>query len=145
VNPEASDPAVSAPVPVRFGYEPEIRPAGNVPEVIFDATVVSVVADAASPETAADVIAIPVFVTLVTCPCALVTKTGTLEDVPYVPAVPTLEILNVVDGLRFSPVPARYGTAELIRVNVMLVTPKTMTPITLHTYVSPAPVSPAVI
>jgi hypothetical protein len=41
-----------------------MRPDGSVPEVMFDATVVSVVADAASPETAAAAIAMPVFVTL---------------------------------------------------------------------------------
>jgi hypothetical protein len=49
---------------------------------MLDATVVFVVADAASPETAADVMAIPVFVTLDTCPCALVTNTGTVDAEP---------------------------------------------------------------
>jgi hypothetical protein len=39
---------------------------GKVPEVMLDALVVSVVADAASPETAPDAMAMPVFVTLVT-------------------------------------------------------------------------------
>jgi hypothetical protein len=63
--------------------------------VIFEALVVSVVAEAAKPETAPDAMAIPVFVTDVTWPCALVTNTGTLEAEPYVPAVPVLAILNV--------------------------------------------------
>jgi hypothetical protein len=69
------------------------------------ASVVSVVAEAASPETAAEEMAIPVFVTDVTCPCALVTKTGTLDAEPYVPAVPVLVMLNWVPE-RVSPVPA---------------------------------------
>ena len=64
VNPEASEPATRAPVPVRLLYVPVIRPAGSVPVVIFAALVVSVVAEVASPETAADVMAIPVLVTL---------------------------------------------------------------------------------
>jgi hypothetical protein len=48
---------------------------------------------------------IVVFVTLVTCPCALVTKTGTVDAEPYVPAVPVLVMLNCVP-LSVSPVPA---------------------------------------
>jgi len=75
-------PAASVPTPVMPVYEPDKRPAPKVPELIFDASVVSVVADAARPDTAADVIAIAVFVTEVTCPCALVTKTGTLDADP---------------------------------------------------------------
>jgi hypothetical protein len=62
---------------------------------MFDASVVSVVADGAKPETAVEEMAIPVFVTDVTCPCALVAKTGTDDAEPYVPAVPVLAILNV--------------------------------------------------
>jgi hypothetical protein len=62
---------------------------------MFEASVVSVVAEAAKPETAAEEIAIPVFVTDVTWPCALVIKTGTDDAEPYVPAVPVLAILNV--------------------------------------------------
>jgi hypothetical protein len=48
---------------------------------------------------------IVVFVTLVTCPCALVTKTGTVDAEPYVPAVPVLVMLNWVP-VRVNPVPA---------------------------------------
>ena len=48
------------------------------------------------PETAPDAMAIPVFVTDVTWPCALVTKTGTDDAEPYVPAVPVLAMLNVL-------------------------------------------------
>jgi hypothetical protein len=70
------------------------------------ALVVSVVAEAARPETAAEEMAIPVFVTEVTCPCALVTKTGTLDAEPYVPAVPVLAMLKVYVGDSLSPVPA---------------------------------------
>jgi hypothetical protein len=44
---------------------------------MFEALVVSVVAEAAKPETAVDVIPMAVFVTAVTCPCALVVNTGT--------------------------------------------------------------------
>jgi hypothetical protein len=54
----------------------------SVPLVMLDALVVSVVAEAARPETAAAAIAIAVGVTLVTCPCALVAKTGTLDAEP---------------------------------------------------------------
>lgn len=53
-----------------------------MPEEILAALVVSVVADAARPDTAAEVMAMPVFVTLVTCPCALVVSTGTLDADP---------------------------------------------------------------
>jgi hypothetical protein len=70
------------------------------------AFVVSVVADAAKPDTAADEIAILVGVTPVTWPCALVVKTGTEFAPPYVPAVPVLAILNVYDGDSLNPVPA---------------------------------------
>jgi hypothetical protein len=55
---------------------------------MFAAFVVSVVADAASPETAAEVMAMLVGVTPDTCPCALVVITGTVDAEPYVPAVP---------------------------------------------------------
>jgi hypothetical protein len=82
VNPDANEPAASAPVPVIPVYDPLSRPEGSVPDVIFAAFVVSVVAEAAKPETAAEVIAIPVLVTLVTCPWALVTKTGTFDAEP---------------------------------------------------------------
>jgi hypothetical protein len=62
---------------------------------MFVASVVSVVAEAAKPETAAEEMAIPVGATPVTCPCALVVKTGTDDAEPYVPAVPVLAMLNV--------------------------------------------------
>ena len=46
-----------------------------------------------------------VFVTLVTCPLALVVSTGTWEAEPYVPAVPVGVILNSVPE-SVKPVPA---------------------------------------
>jgi hypothetical protein len=75
---------------------------------MFAALVVSVVAEAASPETAPDAMAIVVFVALVICPCALTAMTGTIDAEPYVlAATPVVEMLNVVAGLRFRPVPAK--------------------------------------
>jgi hypothetical protein len=63
-------------------YEPLSRATGSVPDVIFAALVVSVVAEAARPDTAADVIAIAVGVTPDTCPLAFVVMTGTEEAEP---------------------------------------------------------------
>lgn len=53
----------------------------------------------------------------------MVTKTGTIEAEPYVPAVPTLVILNVVAGERFKPVPAVYVIGALNCKNVSAVVP----------------------
>ena len=47
-----------------------------------------------------------VLVTPVTCPCALVVRTGTEDAEPYVPAVPTLAMLKVYSGDSLRPVPA---------------------------------------
>ncbi|NBS71405.1 hypothetical protein EBT31_21210, partial [bacterium] len=60
VKPEPKDPAVSVPTPVMPVYEPDIRALGKVPEEMLAALVVSVVADAARPETAPAAIAIAV-------------------------------------------------------------------------------------
>ena len=81
------------------------RPVGRVPDEMLAALVVSVVADAARPETDAAEIAIAVGVTLVTCPLALVVMTGTDDAEPYVPAVPVGVMLNCVPD-RVKPVPA---------------------------------------
>ena len=96
----------------------------SVPDEILLALVVSVVAEAAKPETAPDAMAIPVGVTLVTCPCALVVKTGTEAAPPYVPAVPVLAILNVKAGDSFSPVPAVYviGAANCWKTSAVVPT-----------------------
>lgn len=59
------------------------------------------------------------------------------------PAVPTSEMLKVVAGFRFRPVPAKYGTVALIWANVMAVVPNVIVPIVLQAYNSPAPVLPA--
>jgi hypothetical protein len=59
-------PAASVPTPVIPVYEPFKRPVGNVPLVMLAALVVSVVAEAARPETAAAAIAIAVGVAAVT-------------------------------------------------------------------------------
>ena len=59
-------PAVSVPTPVMPVYDPDIRPVPNVPLVMLEAFVASVVADAANPETAPEAIAIAVLVTEVT-------------------------------------------------------------------------------
>lgn len=61
-------PAVSVPTPVTPVYEPFKRPVGKVPLVMFDALVVSVVADGANPDTALEEMAMLVLVTLVSCP-----------------------------------------------------------------------------
>ena len=74
---------------------------------MFDALVVSVVADAAKPETALDAIEIAVLLALVIWPWALTAMVGTLAARPYEPAVTAvLVMLNVVDGERVNPVPA---------------------------------------
>lgn len=63
-------------------------------------------------------------VTPVACPCALNVTTGTAEAEPYVVAVtPVLEMLNVVAGERFKPVPAVYVIGALNCRNVMAVVP----------------------
>lgn len=49
---------------------------------MFAALVVSVVADAAKPDTAPAAIAIAVFVTEVSWPCAFTAKTGTWDAEP---------------------------------------------------------------
>ena len=98
-------PEVRVPTPVIFAYDPINLADGSVPLVMFAAFVVSVVAEAARPDTAAEVIEIAVLVTPVTCPWAFVVSTGTEEAEPYVPAVPVFVMLNWVP-LRVSPVPA---------------------------------------
>lgn len=103
--------AVNALVPLPLTYPVNVfapvppRATASVPEEMLDAFVVSVVAEAAKPETAAEEMAIAVLVTEVTCPCALVTNTGTEEAEPYVPAVPVFVMLNWVP-LSVRPVPA---------------------------------------
>ena len=64
-------PTVSVPTPVIPVYEPLSRPVGNVPEVMFVAFVVSMVADGARPDTALAAMAIGVLTELVKRPCAL--------------------------------------------------------------------------
>ena len=87
-------------------YEPLMRPLGNVPDVMFVALVVSVVAEAANPDTAPEAIAIEVLTTEVSWPCAFTVKTGTCEAEPYVAAVTlVLAMLNVVPT-KVRPVPA---------------------------------------
>ena len=56
--------------------------APNVPDVILDALVVSVVADVAKPETAPEEMAIATLAALVILPVASTTKVGTLDAVP---------------------------------------------------------------
>ena len=65
--------------PYTFAVTPEVAnlAAAKVPEVIFVALDVSVVADAAKPVTAAAAIAILVFVTEVICPVLVTVNTGT--------------------------------------------------------------------
>lgn len=124
------------------------EPSNVPPEVRYVPAVRALATEPAEPamlpDTAAPVMAMAVGVTLVTCPCAFVTNTGTEDAEPYVPAVPTLEMLNVVDGERFKPVPALYTCAEEICTNVSAVVPNVITPTVFSSYVSPAPVSPDV-
>lgn len=89
-------PAANVPTPVMPVYEPLMRPVGSVPDEILDASVVSVVAEAASPDTAPDAMAMAVLATDVSWPCAFTAKTGTCEADPYAPAAtPVLAMLNV--------------------------------------------------
>ena len=55
-------PAVTVPTPVIPVYDPDKRPVGSVPDVMLEASVVSVVAEGAKPEMAAVLIAIAVLV-----------------------------------------------------------------------------------
>jgi hypothetical protein len=78
------------------------------------ALVVSVVAEGARPDTWPEVMAIGAAAAVVICPWALIPRVKAEDVEPYDPAVtPVLEMLNVVDGLRFRPVPALYVTEAL--------------------------------
>jgi hypothetical protein len=94
-----------------------------VPEEILEAFVVSVVAEAARPDTAAEVIAMLVFVTPVACPCAFTAITGTCEAEPYVAAVTAVLLMLNAAPVRVRPVPAVYVPAPENWENTIAVTP----------------------
>jgi hypothetical protein len=75
-------PVTRVPTAVMPVYPPLSLPDGSVPEVMLVAFVVSVVADAAKPETCPAAMAMVVFVALVIWPCALTAMTGTVAAAP---------------------------------------------------------------
>ena len=59
-----------------------MRAEATEPLVMFDAFVVSIVADAANPETAPEAIAIAVLLAVVSWPWAFTVNVGTLDALP---------------------------------------------------------------